>query len=857
MRNAILILSWLVILLPDAGAQYPVIQTTRPRIYADETRFDYLRTHNSAGECGATYTDFVNRYNNNWVNDPQLYLTGSDSSLWTWTWNSQWAEMEAFFTAFLFKLNGDALSLKRCEFIINRITQRLDTATYATMEWYAKEELIRTMADVGGVMLDWCYDSLPAAQRQHLAQSLYVMDREFMNTYILSATGNSYVSSHNAWNCIFANQLALVLRHSDGLSIAQNDTLQQWYEAVYDKWENGFFPAYGYYRDDDGGWNWGAAYSMWSLTDQFQMFENMRIATGKDYYHDVAWVQNSINQYYHFIQPDDYTIHLGDGITTLSADRVVYLHAREFQDGRSQWLAQEYSQNAYMTWTWPVFQRLFYKDFDQPAVTFPAGLVGNDWWADKVGWSVSRTGWDDTATVVSFFNSPSKRAAHEHRDNNSFSIYKHEPLLLDAGYYDTYAGSHYLNYYSRTVAHNCITVFDSTESYFWSGTPVSNDGGQIYSNALQNYTNIFEPQNQRGRWIECNWANNEFMYNVADATLSYDPAKVSRFRRALLFRKPNKVIVLDHLNLLNTATAQRDAAFVLHFAQQPALSGLLNSSVPAHIETFSGRDYTAANGQGNVAIRTLLPAATTTSRIGGAGYEYWVNGLNYPPQSLPPATNTPGSWRIEVKPSAVNDSLLFLHTIDIGDSSHPSAAGGSLLTTNVSIGVDWDDELFFFNAQGDSMIMHHLLTQVPGNRSLKLFAVDFPDAAFVDVWVDSVLVSNGITQAGAYQDVVTLGPGMHRIELNASGTQSRPDPATSQWVQAFPNPGKGHLHLKSLADETGIVQWRVFTAEGKDTGLHGLMQGSCELDLPHPGVFFIHLQSERKGSAVLRVVVDG
>jgi len=34
---------------------------------------------------------------------------------------------------------------------------------------------------------------------------------------------------------------------------------------------------------------------------------------------------------------------------------------------------------------------------------------------------------------------------------------------------------------------------------------------------------------------------------------------------------------------------------------------------------------------GNVAIRTLLPLSTLTARIGGAGYEYWVNTTNYPP----------------------------------------------------------------------------------------------------------------------------------------------------------------------------------------------------------------------------------
>jgi hypothetical protein len=91
---------------------------------------------------------------------------------------------------------------------------------------------------------------------------MYVMNREFMNTFIYSSAGNSYVSSHNTWNTIFCNQNVLALHDADGLTAAEKDTVLQWHRALYDKLIYQFIPCWTYYRDDDGGWNWGAAYAM-------------------------------------------------------------------------------------------------------------------------------------------------------------------------------------------------------------------------------------------------------------------------------------------------------------------------------------------------------------------------------------------------------------------------------------------------------------------------------------------------------------------------------------------------------------------------------------------------------------------
>ncbi len=571
-----------------------------------------------------------------------------------------------------------------------------------------------------------------------------------MDKFIYSSAGNSYVSSHNAWNTIYANQNALVLYNAKELSQEQKDTVDAWYKNTYNKWVNGFMPCYGYYRDEDGGWNWTAAYSMWSLVDQFQLFENMLISTGKNFYQDLDWVKNSINQYWHLIQPNGWTINWGDGFTKLSADRVMHIHAREFNDPRSQWLAQEFSKPENIGWTWPLFQNLLYKDFEMEEIEKPN--VPLDWWADKVGLSVSRTSWEEDAALVWFFNSPTKKAAHEHRDNNTFCVYKHSPQIINTGYYASYGDEHYKNYYSRTISHNAVCVFDSAEVHKYQGSTVSNDGGQIESQTLMNYDDIFKPQFQRGKWYQYG-ANTNYSYSIGDASLSYDTNKVEKYIRKLLFVKPDLVFVLDYLILKDTKTKQRDAKFILHFQEEPEVSGeVINTEVPNHIITYNGKDIFQQNGFGNVAIRTLLPKQSKTTKIGGSGYEFYVNGVNYPVSAEMDTINTtPGKWRIEVEPTQNSDTVIFVHSISIGDDEAPAQPKGIIHRNNKHIAIEIENDFYLFNLD-TGRADNYVFKNIVGKRQINIFTCDlYPDSPlgyprYKQVYADS----NGICQGTAY-----------------------------------------------------------------------------------------------------------
>jgi hypothetical protein len=222
----------------------------------------------------------------------------------------------------------------------------------------------------------------------------------------------------------------------------------------------------------------------------------------------------------------------------------------------------------------------------------------------------------------------------------------------------------------------------------------------------------------------------------------------------------------------------------------------INTEVAGHIETFNGKDYTVTNGNGNLAIRTLLPDSTNTTRIGGAGYEYWVNGANYPPLVTPDTSYyTPGSWRIEVSPKTITDTVIYLHTINIGDNINSSIAGGIALQNNISIGIDWNDTLYFFSADADTGKIYHYFNQVNGSRTIGLFAADLSIGTYY-VKVDGTIVSTINTDTnGILQTSLSLLSGNHLIEIVQWFTSIDNPFSVDNRILIYPNPAQTELNF--------------------------------------------------------------
>jgi hypothetical protein len=313
-------------------------------------------------------------------------------------------------------------------------------------------------------------------------------------------------------------------------------------------------------------------------------------------------------------------------------------------------------------------------------------------------------------------------------------------------------------------------------------------------------------------------SGNNYCYTIAEAAKSYDAEKLDRFTRRVLFVKPDHVLILDHVALRNTGTSQRDARWILHFQHQPQPSGeLIRSDVPGHVETFDGKEIFQANGKGNVAIKTLLPILTRTTRIGGAGYEFYVDGQNYPVSSnMDTVHTTPGNWRIEVSPTEVHDTLVFFHTIKIGDDQQPAVSGGDGQQNEHTIGVDWDNTLYFFDAKGMDNSETQILKDIPGGRVVNIFVADLDPAATYIVSVDEVDQFSFVTPDtnGILQRQLDLEAGSHTIRINKQTLSVNDMPGLDFRVTAYPNPTDGVLTVHFADPDMKQAQITVFSIEG-------------------------------------------
>lgn len=180
-------------------SQFPTINENRPRIFVEQNRLNWLQNNISIpGDCKQTYDDMLNAYNNWWINDPELYLDGTNANVWTWNWNSIWSANQTQLTVFFYKITNQSIALQRCEYIAQQYINKINSTDFSSLGWSEKEILLRKMSDAGSILLDWCYTDLNPTLRDQLAQAHFLTTQEFVNFYLFSTEGNtSFVSSHN------------------------------------------------------------------------------------------------------------------------------------------------------------------------------------------------------------------------------------------------------------------------------------------------------------------------------------------------------------------------------------------------------------------------------------------------------------------------------------------------------------------------------------------------------------------------------------------------------------------------------------------------------------------------------------
>jgi len=280
------------------------------------------------------------------------------------------------------------------------------------------------------------------------------------------------------------------------------------------------------------------------------------------------------------------------------------------------------------------------------------------------GMVIWKSGWEDSDTTV-FFKCGNYFGDHGHFDQGHLDVFRRRPLLVDSGSYLTFGGPFRMEYWRRTVAHNSILLVDPAIA--------GDEGGQRIFHSQSDAT-IEEYRNNReaetGDILDYR-VEAGLAYLAGDLTAAYPSDRALRVTRELAFVEDRHLIVLDRIVL---SQHELEPRILWHCPVLPEIDQ----------ET---RGFAVAREGARAIVRVLLPEDARISWIDG----FRVGKELYEATDHPRALDDQGVGRVEISSNGTrSDQLLFLHVIDIADSSDsekPTSVSISSGSINVRIGT--------------------------------------------------------------------------------------------------------------------------------------------------------------------------
>ncbi|MCC6125891.1 MAG: DUF4962 domain-containing protein [Pirellulales bacterium] len=289
---------------------------------------------------------------------------------------------------------------------------------------------------------------------------------------------------------------------------------------------NVFFNVYPVWSDEDGGWHEGAAY--WNAyQSRFSWWTDvMREAMGINAFKKPFFSKTGYYPMY-LMPPGKNDGGFGDlaaGATPKDVLPLMSVLAAQAQNPYWQWYVERLggpvAAEGYIGFVRGQLPKVEAKAPDDlPASRLFAG-TGQAYLNDNI---------TDAANGVQvvFKSSPFGTQSHGHEANNSFLLGAFgKPLLIYSGQRDVHGSEHHTQWMWSTRSTNCITV----------------NGADQRKNSVR----------AQGR-ITAFLATPRFDAAIGDASASYEPP-VERFKRAILFVKPDLVVIYDRLKAAEPST---------------------------------------------------------------------------------------------------------------------------------------------------------------------------------------------------------------------------------------------------------------------------------------------------------------
>ena len=360
-----------------------------------------------------------------------------------------------------------------------------------------------------------------------------------------------------------------------------------------------------------------------------------------------------------------------------------------------------------------------------------AALPLTRYFPSPFGGMIARTGWDTDVSLASgtvvtemriverFFGS------HQQLDAGNFQIYYKGPLAINSGIYEGTQGewgsSHFRNYYIRAVAHNCMLVYNPSETFRFDGNNVSNDGGQRIPSDPLNLTSLTTTTYKYGDVLAHDFGPNpttpEYSYLKGDITPSYTN-KVTNHKRSFVFlnfnnaQVPAALIVHDYIVSSNSAFKK---TWLLHCVQEPIFNGNVTTIM---------RNQKGYNGK--LVNTTLLPVQSNTSltKVGGSGNEFRVGDVNYS-QSMRNSNNSwdGAIWRVELSPVTTSQTDAFLNVMQVTDADNNTLLQVDAIETTQLTGTKIGDRIVLFSKNG-SLVNTQINLSISGSGTFKVLITD-------------------------------------------------------------------------------------------------------------------------------------
>ncbi len=545
-----------------------------------------------------------------------------------------------------------------------------------------------------GAIYDWLYDELDddvkAAVRMETLDLLdYIQD-----------TRPGLLEPHHDAHSRLANICALVallpLFHDveqDGADVA--DRYFEWLGTIVANWRDWMNPAQEWINAGGGhqmGWAYGTSYASFDpyFAWEFGVDEESWLKEWQgDRVYWYLYALRNANTDFSVLTWDNFP-YWGDVWNTEyyygSQALQIMAGAHFYGNETARWLSNTVQPTYRYRAVFDILYRHYAEDSGVPPDALPlARHFSNS------GNVVIRDTWNLEKNTLMVFKSGSFAALnHHHKDQNAFTLYYKGSLAIDSGGYNVcgqWGSSHWWNYYTRTVAHNSMLVYDPNEVFEY-GEIRSNDGGQQFGEDDYPYVDqIVEGGANHLDGIQRFESSPDYTYAVGNATKAYSPEKVGLFERSIVHLRNHSydhpvVLILDQVVSTDPAFKK---TYLLHSIREPVISG---DTVTIRID-----DGVDPSNEATLYQQTLLPNDFVLTKVGGRvnGEDFYVaddgtgvphnysEDCDYDSSSI--AIRQVGEWRVEVSPGTASMEDTFLHVLSVTDGQQSYSAVG---TTSIS-----------------------------------------------------------------------------------------------------------------------------------------------------------------------------